>query len=202
MSLIERVHAAYVQKRRVDVLSEELAHQLPHGARVLDVGSGDGWVAHLVQQRRPDLRLHGVDVLVRHNTFVPVSAFDGLHLPEPDGSYDAVLFVDVLHHTENPVILLKEAVRVATKAIVIKDHTANGIHASRILKFMDRVGNRRYGVALPYNYWPEERWRRTFAELGLEAKSWLTRLGLYPWPASLIFERNLHFIARLEPVAA
>jgi hypothetical protein len=40
-----------------------------------------------------------------------------------------VLFVDVLHHSKDPMILLREAVRMVRKAIVIKDHTLAGLLA-------------------------------------------------------------------------
>ena len=62
------------------------------------------------------------------------------------------MFVDVLHHTEDPMALLGEAVRVARKTIVVKDHTLNGFLAGPTLHFLDRVGNARHDVALPYNY--------------------------------------------------
>jgi len=38
------------------------------------------------------------------------------------------MFVDVLHHTHDPMILLREAVRVARKAIVNQ-----GPHAQRVM---------------------------------------------------------------------
>jgi len=200
MTIIEKLHARYVQERRVRVLSEALAQQLPLNARVLDVGAGDGWMARAIKQKRPDLELRGLDVLVREKTHVPVAQFDGKHLPEADHSYDVVMFVDVLHHTQDPMVLLKEAVRIARQGILIKDHVADGLFARRTLKFMDRIGNQRFGVALPHNYWGESQWRNSFSSLGLSAKSWLPRLGLYPWPASWLFDRNLHFIAYLEKV--
>lgn len=198
MNVIEKFHSRYVQERRVQVLSELLDRQLPANSRVLDVGSGDGWLAHMIQQRRPDLQIRGLDVLVRNKTYVPVSKFDGNRIPEPDRSYDVVMFVDVLHHTEEPMVLLREAVRVASKGIVIKDHTADGFFARPLLRFMDRVGNTRYGVVLPNNYWSEKGWREAFRVLGLEPGSWEHELGLYPWPACLVFDRNLHFVTRLE----
>jgi hypothetical protein len=54
-------------------------------------------------------------------------------------------------------------------------------------------------VALPYSYWSPDRWERSFANAGLRVVEQRERLGLYPWPASLVFDRRLHFIAVLEP---
>jgi hypothetical protein len=89
-------------------------------------------------------------------------------------------------------------VRVARKAIVIKGHTLNGFMAGLTLRFLDWVGNARHAVALPYNYWPQQRWREAFATLGLTIGVWKKELRLYPRPANWVFGRSLHFIARLN----
>jgi hypothetical protein len=63
---------------------------------------------------------------------------------------------------------------------------------------MDQVGNARHGVALPHVYWPRSEWMRAFESLGLRVEDWRPQLGLYPWPASWVFERSLHFMVWLE----
>jgi hypothetical protein len=63
---------------------------------------------------------------------------------------------------------------------------------------MDRVGNARHGVALPYNYWRRAQWLQEFERAGLSPTLWKDSLHLYPWPASLLFDRSLHFVSRLE----
>jgi SAM-dependent methyltransferase len=198
MALFDHIHGKFVFGRRVRKLAEHLAAVLPENAQVLDVGCGDGNVAWLIMQRRPDVSIKGLDVLVRPMTHIPVEKFDGKSLPSPDASYDAVMFVDVLHHTEDPMVLLREADRVARKAVVLKDHTCDGLLARPTLRFMDHVGNARHGVVLPYNYWSKERWLAAFGELKWKIVAWQAKLGLYPWPASWIFGRSLHFVARLE----
>lgn len=199
MSLIDTIHGGYVFKRRVRVLSRHLAEMLPKEATVLDVGCGDGLIAKLIMGQRPDVRIEGIDVLVRAQTHIPVRAFDGARIPHSDRSFDVVMFVDVLHHTDDPMVLLREAVRVARKAVVLKDHCRDGWLAGPTLRFMDWVGNARHGVVLPYNYWPKSRWSEAFGALRLTTEEYRDRPGLYPFPASLVFERSLHFLARLRP---
>ncbi|MCI0746281.1 MAG: class I SAM-dependent methyltransferase [Verrucomicrobia subdivision 3 bacterium] len=200
MNVVERFHGAYVHRRRVEVLAGHIAGVLPQDATVLDVGSGDGRLARLIQDARPDLSIRGVDVLLRPETEIPVSQFDGQTLPFETGAIDVVMFVDVLHHTQDPLILLREASRVAAVGIVIKDHLGEGVLAAATLRFMDRVGNRRHGVALPHNYWTRQQWSAAWEELRLRTEVWRTRLGLYPLPARWIFERSLHFIAFLRRI--
>jgi hypothetical protein len=108
-----------------------------------------------------------------------------------------VMFVDVLHHTEDPLRLLREAVRVTRRTILIKDHPLDGFLAGPTLHFMDWVANKRHGIALPHNYWPRRKWYDAFHTLGLTVTVWKTKLGLYR-PAGWLFGRELHFIARLD----
>jgi SAM-dependent methyltransferase len=197
MVIIDQVHEGYVFARRVRVLAELLAARLPHQARVLDIGCGDGRISQAVRTLRPDVAIEGIDVLVRPKTHIPVTPFDGARVPFADASFDVVMFVDVLHHTTDPTILLREAARVTRRDLVIKDHTRDGWLAGPTLRFMDYVGNARHGVALPGNYWPERRWRETFRALDLEVVDWTQKIPLYPWWAAWLFGRSLHFLARL-----
>jgi hypothetical protein len=46
-------------------------------------------------------------------------------LEKPQLPGDLIANVDVLHHTTEPMILLREAARVARQVILIKDHPLN-----------------------------------------------------------------------------
>ena len=197
-AVFERLHGQYVHSRRVTVLARHFAQLLPPNASGLDVGCGDGQLAKQLMELRPDVRIVGIDVLAREVCSIPFELFDGQTIPYPNDSFDVTILVDVLHHTQEPMVLLSEASRVAKTGVLIKDHLLDGLGAGPTLRFMDRVGNRRHGVVLPYNYWPHDRWRIAFNELGLSVVAWTTRLGLYPPPGKWIFERSLHFIARLD----
>ena len=62
---------------------------------------------------------------------------------------------------------------------------------------MDRVGNKRHGVNLTYTYLNAAEWRRAFDAAGLRVTDETRQLALYPGPASWLFDRSLHSIARL-----
>jgi SAM-dependent methyltransferase len=194
---VERLHERHIKGRRVRALASAIASHIPQDATVLDVGCGDGSLAQEIFARRPDIRIQGLEVTERRGTCIPVTQFDGRHLPFGSGHFDIVLFADVLHHTEHAEELVKEGTRVARRAIVIKDHCADGFLARPTLRFMDRVGNARFGVTLPYLYLSWAQWQRMFERVGVAVESMQTRLGLYPRPLSWIFERSLHFVARL-----
>lgn len=198
MPVMDAIHSGYVIPRRMRILSEHLARLLPVNASVLDVGCGDGLLDELLLAKRPDLSIRGIEVLIRKQTYRPIELYDGKSIPFADKSFDAVMLVNVLHHADDPMALLKEAVRVARRAIVLKDHTLTGFLAGPTLRFMDRVSNARHGVALPYHYWTYAEWMEACRQLGLTVAAWEKKVGLYPWWASWIFDRELQFVARLE----
>ena len=197
MGLIESVHGGYVHKRRTRVLSDWCSRLIPFNSMVLDVGCGDGRLTHLIADKRPDISICGIDVRQRKDAAMLVEMFDGKSIPYGDGSFDIVMFVDVLHHAGQPMILLREAVRVARHAVLIKDHLVEGTFAYSTLRFMDWVGNARHGVPLPHNYWTLAKWHRVFDKLRLNITFWESNLRLYPFPADLILGRSLHFMVLL-----
>lgn len=198
MNLVDRYHSARVHTRRVRVLAATAARLLPPGPlRLLDIGCGDGLLAATLGQLRPDVTITGVELTPRAGCRIPVTAFDGRTLPFADGSHDAAMMVDVLHHTTDASVLMREAARVARRAVLIKDHLSETRWAHARLRYMDRVGNRLHDVALPYNYLNEATWRRLWRECGLAPEAWDRVPELYPFPANLVFGRGLHFFARL-----
>ncbi len=201
MEMIDLLHDGLVSSRRVRVLAQAVAEMLPFGARVLDIVCGDGHIDSVIMEARPDTVIEGIDVLVRPHTKIPVTFFDGATIPFPSASFDVAMMVDVLHHTLDPRIMLREASRVAS-VLVIKDHFREGLLAQTTLRVMDWVGNASHGVALPYNYWSKSEWESTFQSLGLRLADARLKLNLYPVPLTWFFDRRLHFVARCEPMVA
>jgi SAM-dependent methyltransferase len=174
-----------------------IAERLPQDARVLDVGCGSGELAALVMELRPDVRIEGIDVLVRPGTAIPVTEYDGAHIPFADNEFDAAMVIDVLHHTDDPAAVLAEIARIAPH-VIVKDHLRDGLAAGPTLRFMDWVGNTAHGVRLPYNYLSHRKWQAIWAKLDLATSAFTNQLALYPRPFSWLFDRRLHFVAVLS----
>ena len=197
-----QAHEKLVFNRRVRVLVEQIGGLLPANSQMLDVGTGDGQIAKMIGEMQEGTTVQGIDIMERVTTHIPVTLFDVATIPMEDNSVDVVTFVDVLHHTDDPQILISEASRVARKAVVIKDHLSENKLDHMTLRVMDWVGNAPHGVVLPYNYAPRKDWDNWFEKAGLETDEYQTDVPLYPAPAKWVFGRKLHFIARLTPTAA
>ncbi len=198
LSWIGRWHHAFVFERRTRVLAEMLAAQIPQRSSVLDIGCGDGTIGSLIAQLRPDIFIQGVEFLVRPGCKIACRAFDGSSLPFPDASFDVCLFVDVLHHTQDPAVLLREAVRVSRSFVLLKDHLDENFLDDATLRFMDWAGNRPHGVVLTYNYQSRREWAEHFSKCSLEEVNWTTQVPLYPSPFSLLVGQGLHFVSLLR----
>ena len=150
---------------------------------------------------REDLRNTGalIEYWRANRSVLPTGVFE---IEQPPsgliGSYDVVMMIDVLHHTDDPTIILREAARVCKQGILIKDHFRDGLLAEETLRLMDWAGNAAHGVRLPYNYLSREEWYRAWNRLQLHPKNISSKVDLYPFPLNLLFGRELHFIAFLE----
>lgn len=157
-----------VRSRRLPSL---LVPYVPAGGTVLDVGSGDGYIASRLLHEAGAASVSGVDVLPQSKPHIPVAVFDGEHLPYEDGAFDLVTLIDVLHHTEQPGRLLAEAARVSKGPVLVKDHYWVTPLDRWILALADYLGNKPQGVALPYNFLRMEQWSALFHEVSLTAVS-------------------------------
>ena len=157
-------HGGLVHGRRVEALARAFLPLLDPGWHVLDVGCGDGQLGALLAERGSEVRVEGLEYVPRAETRIPVREFDGETIPHEDNAVDAVMLVDVLHHTDDARVLLREAGRVARRAVLLKDHRTARLLARATLRVMDWVGNKPHGVVLPYNYWSEARWRQAWQE--------------------------------------
>lgn len=89
----------------------EIARVLPPRADVLDVGCGNGFIAHHLVGI---LRSTVVGLDVGQQTAAPIDylPYDGHQFPLQDRSFDAVLLCYVLHHAQDASAVLNEVGRV------------------------------------------------------------------------------------------
>lgn len=198
LNIIKKLHHKYVFMRRIEVISDEIAKQIPANISILDIGCGDGNIGKLIREKKEGVVLSGIDIMERPACYIPYKNFDGLNIPYPNNAFDAVLFVDVLHHTHQITELMKNAVSASSKYVIIKDHMYKTPLDFAILKFMDWVGNAPHGVEIIYNFKKEEYWLKLFKELDLEVIHLNRKIPLYPLLFNFIFGRKLHFITLLK----
>lgn len=101
----------------------EIARTIPASARILDVGCGNGLIAHHLSAIL-GASVTGIDLGPKAEAAIDYSTFDGQYFPVADQSIDTVLLCYVLHHAQDVDVVLKELGRVLSKdghAVVFED---------------------------------------------------------------------------------
>ncbi|MFN4104213.1 MAG: methionine biosynthesis protein MetW [Tepidimonas sp.] len=158
-------------------IQQLIAGLVSHGARVLDLGCGDGaLLAHLREARGCHgygIELDDAQVLACLKRGLDVLQFnleEGLSM-FADDSFDVVLQIDTLQHLRNAETMLRETARVGRSAIVAFPNFAHWPNRLRVLAGRMPVTKR-----LPYQWYDTPNIRvGTFADFEVLAQ----RLGLH-----------------------
>ena len=176
--VLEKAHGGRSQK-----IYWQTEHHIEKNSTVLDVGCGDGKVGELIMLEKGSwVRL--IDVEDYNKTLLQLQLHTGTINPYPDNSFDHVLLLTVLHHSDDPITMMREALRVADKhVIVIESVYFNELHrnANKLIDwFCNRVLNNPE-VNVPFNFLTPTAWVGLFDKIGGNVNH-MEHLGIdQPW---------------------
>ncbi|MEY4738370.1 MAG: Demethylrebeccamycin-D-glucose O-methyltransferase [Pseudomonadota bacterium] len=152
-------------------LHHAIAQMVPRGARVLDLGCGDGaLLAHLQASR--GCTGYGVEIddanvqacVARGVNVIQLNLDEGLAMFQ-DQSFDVVLQIDTLQHLRNAEVMLVETARVGKQGIVAFPNFGHWPNRLQVL-----MGRMPVTKTLPYQWYDTPNIRvGTFADFALLA---------------------------------
>ena len=197
--LMKSLHAP-VYRRRMEVLSRLILPVLHAGDRVLDIGCGSGQLGrHILAHPDcpPDVTIRGLEIHPRDDCFISVDRCEGAQFPYDDGSFDVVIFADVLHHWSDQVGLAREGARVAGRNVIIKDHQISGFLAQAGICLIDWAANAPYGVPCLFKYHTPGQWESFPGKCGLSLVRAEDGIDLYPAGWNFFFGGKLQWMGIL-----
>ena len=153
-------------------IMQSVARLVPEGARVLDLGCGDGELLALLQRERGcsgygiEIAAANVAACVRRGVnVIQLNLDEGLSM-FGDQSFDVVLQIDTLQHLRNAETMLRETARVGRIGIVAFPNFAHWPNRLSILRGRMPVTRR-----LPYEWYDTPNIRvGTFADFAVLAR--------------------------------
>ena len=144
----------------------EIARMIPPNADVLDVGCGNGFIAHHLNAL-VSANVLGIDL--QNTTEAPIDyvRYDGARFPANANSVDAVLLCYVLHHAQDVRMMLSEVRRVLRDdglAIIYEDIPATWWDRV-VCSIHNRQWEDRTGAC---TFRQESAWRSLFAKFSFE----------------------------------
>jgi SAM-dependent methyltransferase len=144
----------------------EIARVIPNTYEILDVGCGNGFIAHHLAGLLGSYVV-GIDVDGHPEAPINFHRYDGKHFPAADHSFEAALFCYVLHHAQDIDTIFGELRRVLRDdglVVVYED-----IPATAWDRFVCGIHNRQWrGRTGECTFRNQDEWRKTFQVAGFE----------------------------------
>ncbi|HVQ40200.1 MAG TPA: class I SAM-dependent methyltransferase, partial [Pyrinomonadaceae bacterium] len=177
----------------------EIARVIPRGSRVLDVGCGNGYIAHHLSALLTG-KVVGIDLGAKSEAPIDYRTFNGTDFPVAAGSFEAVLFCYVLHHAQNLNAIMAEVSRVLQPGgrVVIYEDIPETWWDRLVCLIHDRKWRGRTG---PCTFQTPAKWGLLFTAAGFEIvnERQLSRWRNLAHPVSrrlFVLNRKDHLILR------
>lgn len=169
------VHRRWRRERRRRAIGRaydmalEVARVVPPHSCVLDVGCGNGFIAHHLSSLLGTPAV-GIDLMDHTQAPIAYRRYDGKRFPIDQRRFDAVLLCYVLHHTKDFSLVMSEVRRVLRAgglAIVYEDIPRGWMDRAACWSH-DLQWRRRTGRC---TFRPDSEWRELFGSAGFEILS-------------------------------
>ncbi len=165
IDLFTRPTARYFRAKKTVGL---FVNHLKGSQAIIDIGAGTCRIAKYLSDTL-ELEVTPIDIVDYNKTDLQLTLYDGRRIPFAEGMFDIALLIFVLHHCRDQEMMLKEALRVARKVIILED-TPTSNFEKRMWRFWDWLLNLGRDISMLYSSRSDENWLCLFERLGLKLR--------------------------------
>lgn len=169
MQILQRI-----KQSNANLKLEQVMPYIQKGQRVLDFGCGDLSLSKAIAKRYPRNVVTGVDVVDfgTADDTVRFAVYDGNTLPYKKNAFDVVISYHVLHHTNNPLGLLSESMRVCGKTLLLVEPVPRFYAEIVGMTIMDWIFNiwKSRTISMTYAFQSNEVWTKEIEKHGFQIK--------------------------------
>jgi SAM-dependent methyltransferase len=158
-----------VFQRFYEIAAERMVKEIEEflvDEKILDLGCGSGIFGKKIEEKLKK-EVIGIDIVDKRVCKIPFKIYDGKKIPFSEDYFDVVVVAFVLHHTEDPISILKEAKRVGKRIIIFED-LPEGIFG-KVYCFLHWISwNLFFGKSPKFNFHTSREWEEIFKNLGLK----------------------------------
>ncbi len=176
--------------------AQYIAKLVPEGSKVLDFGCGNMYTAIELQKILKSIHVTGMDVVkdqnlddkLLQNPNLSFKLLTTKEVPFADNTFDIVIALATMHHTEDPEYYLSELKRIIkpTGAIILIEEMYINIFDKVFISSQDWLLNKmKAGVPVPLNFRSHKHYLAEFKKQGLKTefedgiRAFLTRMHVY-----------------------
>lgn len=165
--LFRRLYFHAVGRPFVSKKISPLIPLLPDEVPILDIGSGNGLAASLLGKKGKNIVPLDIHEGHYHNSVKPL-VYDGKKIPFNDGHFEYGIILTVLHHVDEPEVLLEDIMRVCKNLVIMEDIYSSPLQ-KRITFWLDTMANLWYSPC-PHTNKDDAGWKACFEAHGYELK--------------------------------
>jgi SAM-dependent methyltransferase len=184
-----------IRARRKVLRLIEFYPLVTHAHSILDLGAGEGYVGQILA-RSIGARVTAADVLPLNQTDLDYILYDGRSLPFEDGAFEVTVLYFVLHHANDQEAVLREALRVTSRAVLIVESVYTSPVNRMVLTTLDKLANRLRSRGMmksmegDLHFRTAEGWKRWFESRGVPVTSAANFGWWLHYQASFVLEKK------------
>lgn len=198
MSALKQRPASFIMKCLRGRAQHHVSFVRPYieGNSILDIGAAEGWTGEMIKQNAPQPDVHLLDIADFNQTDLPLTLYDGHTFPFADNCFDTSLLLLILHHCDDPMRVLREAMRVTRHRLIITESVYHYQAGRAALFVADNLVNAlrtNASMAWGLKFRTAAQWEACFSRmaLSLHHKEWISK-G---------FHKHILFVLNLEQEA-